>query len=268
MPIAHINDIDIYYERKGQGPPLLAIMGTRSDLRAPTNFFMSPIAQDFDVLLYDQRGMGQSSKPDRPYTMQEYAEDALQLLDFVGWSSCRLLGISFGGMVAQEVAIRAPERVDALVLACTSSGGTGTPSYPIHQLPMTSPEALTDALLPLYDSRITDDWIKAYPRRYQRRYERLLASFRRGWDDPVYQRGFFHQLEARATHDTHDRLHKMTCPTLVCGGRYDQISPPANLQTLAQSIPHATLEWFDGGHLFMMEDPRSHITILDFLSAH
>ena len=134
MPFVTVRDINVYYEIAGAGPKLLFINGTGGDLRRRPNVFDSPLTQHFTVLSYDQRGLGQTDIPETPYTMADYAEDANALLDALGWQSCRVMGVSFGGMVAQEFAVRYPQRVQRLVLACTSSGGAGGASYPLHEL--------------------------------------------------------------------------------------------------------------------------------------
>ena len=85
-------------------------------------------------MAYDQRGLGRTEVPEAAYTMADYAEDANALLDAVGWETCHVMGVSFGGMVAQELAVRHPQRVNRMVLACTSSGGAGGSSYPLHEL--------------------------------------------------------------------------------------------------------------------------------------
>ena len=125
MPFAVVRDLQMYYEIRGTGPRLLCISGTGGDLRrSPTIFDMFP-ALHFEILAYDQRGLGQTSRPDMPYTMADYADDANALLDAMGWERCLVVGISFGGMVAQEFALRYPHRVERLVLASTSSGVSG-----------------------------------------------------------------------------------------------------------------------------------------------
>ena len=112
-----VRDLHVYYERAGSGPRLLYISGTGGDLRRKPSIFERPIADHFDLLSFDQRGLGQTSKPQTDYTMADYAADAVGLLDAIGWDRCHVMGVSFGGMVAQEVAIRYPERVERLVLA-------------------------------------------------------------------------------------------------------------------------------------------------------
>ena len=123
MPFVHVRDIDVYYEISGSGPRLLAIPGSGADLRV--NSLAATLAGRFEVLTYDQRGLGRTSRPPGPYTMAGYAEDAAALLAALHWERCHVLGVSFGGMVAQELAIRYPRHVQRLVLACWSdpSGG-------------------------------------------------------------------------------------------------------------------------------------------------
>src|SRR5258708_10541624 len=129
MPIAKLGSIDLFYERAGQGSPLLFISGTGGDLRVKPNVFDGPLPKLFDVLAYDQRGLGRSAKPDVAYSMADYADDTAALLEYVGWPAAKVIGVSFGGMVAQEVVLRHPAKVERLVLACTSPGRAGRGSY-------------------------------------------------------------------------------------------------------------------------------------------
>src|SRR6185369_8969510 len=111
MPITQANGISLYYERAGVGPPLLFISGTGGDLRNKPNVFDGPLAKDFDLLAYDQRGLGRTAKPDVAYAMADYADDAAALMADQGWDEALVIGVSFGGMVAQELALRHPSRV-------------------------------------------------------------------------------------------------------------------------------------------------------------
>lgn len=105
MPFVAVCDIQMCYDIRGSGPRLLFISGTGGDLRCKPSIFDSPLAALFEILAYDQRGLGQTDRPDIPYTMADYAMDANGLLDAVGWDCCFVMGISFGGMVAQEFAL-------------------------------------------------------------------------------------------------------------------------------------------------------------------
>src|SRR4051812_44790615 len=91
MPYAAIDGLKVYYERAGAGPPLLFISGTGGDLRVQPNVFASPLAKAFDLLAYDQRGLGQTDKPDEPYSMAQYADDAAALMDHLGWEEALVI---------------------------------------------------------------------------------------------------------------------------------------------------------------------------------
>ena len=125
MAYADTPDLRLYYDIRGRGPRLLFIWGTGGDLRQVPNAFTTPLADDFTVLAYDQRGLGRSDKPNRAYGMADYGDDAAALLDAVGWDRCAVIGVSFGGMVAQEVALRHPDRVTRLAICCAAAGGAG-----------------------------------------------------------------------------------------------------------------------------------------------
>ena len=164
VPIAHVNGIDIYYERDGQGQPLLFLNGSGSTLES-SQVVIEQFRGRFDVVAHDQRGLGRTSIPEGPYSMADYAADALGLLDAVGWDRCRVVGVSFGGMVAQEVAVTAPERVERLALVCTSAGGAGGSSYPLHELAGEDPETLAAVGTRLLDTRFDDEWLASHPTR-------------------------------------------------------------------------------------------------------
>lgn len=262
MPRAVVNGVDLYYETGGAGPRLLFISGTGGDLRNRPNMLDGPLPKQFEVLAYDQRGLGQSEVPVGAYAMADFADDAAALLDQVGWDETLVMGVSFGGMVAQELAIRHPDRVRRLVLACTSSGGTGGASYPLHELADLDPEERAARSLSLADNRLDEKWRAANPERW----EALRAQSRPApQSDPQRQEGARKQLEARKGHDTWDRLSGIACPTLVCAGRYDGIAPPDNSARLAEAIPGAELQVFEGGHMFFVQDRSAFPAMIEFL---
>jgi 3-oxoadipate enol-lactonase len=267
MPFIHVRDLKMYYEIRGKGPRLLVISGTGGDLRRSPSIFDMPIAQDFEILAYDQRGLGQTSRPDISYTMVDYADDANALLDAVGWDRCLVMGISFGGMVAQEFALRYPHRVERLVLACTSSGGPGGASYPLHELADLSVEEYARRMIPLRDIRRHAIWREADPEQFQVLFDQTLAGMQVGADEPGRKIGARRQLEARALHDTYDRLPKLRMPVYICGGLYDGIAKPTNLKSMQKQIPGSRLELFDGGHLFYIQDHRAFERIVAFLKG-
>jgi 3-oxoadipate enol-lactonase len=267
MPFADVRDLSMYYEIRGTGPRLLGISGTGGDLRRSPNIFEMPIARGFRILGYDQRGLGRTSRPDIPYSMADYADDAAALLDAVGWERCAVMGISFGGMVAQEFALRYPHRVERLVLACTSSGGAGGASYPLHELAHLPAEDYVRRILRLSDTRRDAAWQAAHSAQFQAMLDQTLAILRIGADEPGRQIGARRQMEARARHDTYERLPTLRMPVYICGGRYDGIVPPARLEVLQRRIPGARLELFEGGHLFFIQDPRAIKRIEAFLQG-
>ncbi len=152
-----LNGIDIYLERSGSGPRLLFLNGSGGTLDRMRPLLGAASAR-FDLVAHDQRGLGRTSIPPGPYTMADYAADAAAVLDHVGWDRARVMGISFGGMVAQELAVTWPERIERLALLCTSPGGAA-PSYPLHELEDLPPDDRAAAYLPLLDQRFTPEWL-------------------------------------------------------------------------------------------------------------
>lgn len=267
MPFVFVRNIQIYYEIQGRGSRLLYMGGTGGDLRRRPSIFDSPLVDRFEILAYDQRGLGQTDRPHEPYTMVDYAADAHGLLHAVGWEKCSVMGVSFGGMVAQEFALDHAHHVKRLVLACTSSGGGGGNSYPLHELRGLSMREKAARLVPLMDTRCDQKWQRNNPKAFQALVDDMVAGMRMGADEPGRERGAQRQLEARRDHDTYLRLSKLHMPVLICGGRYDGISPEGNLRALKQGIPHAHLELFDGGHRFLWQDKRAFERIAEFLNG-
>jgi 3-oxoadipate enol-lactonase len=265
MPVVTANGVSLYYELRGGGERLLFISGTGADLRR-TRLAEGPVFDPFTLLQYDQRGLGRSEVPPGPYTMAQYGDDAAGLLDALGWEDCLVVGVSFGGMVAQELVLRHPDRVRRLVLACTSSGGAGGASFPLHELMDAPPDEGLARRLQLLDTRWDAAWQEANPETVQMIAEGFQL-FQDGGQAAEGPNGLVLQLEARSHHDTADRLGAIRCPTLVCGGRFDGIAPPENSEFLAQHIPGARLELFDGGHIFFMQDPAALPAIADFLRS-
>lgn len=268
MPFVMVRDIRLYYERAGSGPKLLYINGTGGDLRRKPNVFDSPMAAHFEIVSYDQRGLGQTDRPATPYTMADYAEDANALLDAMGWERCVVMGVSFGGMVAQEFAVRYPERVTQLVLACTSSGGAGGASYPLHELLDLPLRAKTLHMLAITDTRQDAAWQAANPAQVQELVELAESAAAIGVDEPNRELGARLQILARKDHDTYDRLPRLTMPVLICGGRYDGIAPVANQEALQAQIPHAQRQLFAGGHGFLLQDLTAYPYITAFLEGN
>jgi 3-oxoadipate enol-lactonase len=265
MPYAPIADMQLWFERAGEGERLLFISGTGGDLRVRPNVFEGPYARAFDLLAYDQRGLGRSSKPDVPYSMAQYADDAAALLDHVGWPTAKVIGVSFGGMVAQELVLRHPGRVERLVLACTSPGGAGGSSFPFQEIGHLEGEARSRHLIPFSDIRRDAAWAAANPALYAEMV--AMGSVDPYADEPGRREGARRQIEARSKHDTWDRLDRIACPVLIASGRYDGIALPASQEKMATRIPGAQQRFFEGGHLFMLQDREANRAMIKFLKG-
>jgi len=266
MPFAQVNGLNLYYERAGAGERLLFISGTGADLRNKPNQMDGPLPKNFDMVTYDQRGLGRSDKPDIGYTMADYADDAAALLDHLGWPDAKVIGVSFGGMVAQELILRHPKRVTRLVLACTSPGGAGGSSFAFHQIEHLQGEERARHLIPISDTRMTPDWALAQPETYAQVLATMAAPDPYA-DEPNRAIGAHRQLEARAHHDVWDRLPDITIPVMLAAGRFDGIAPPQSQLNLALQIPGSVLRFFKGGHMFMLQDRTAMPAIVAFLNA-
>jgi pimeloyl-ACP methyl ester carboxylesterase len=264
VPTVHVNGIDVTYDRSGSGPRLLFLGGSGSTL-ASNRPLIDVFASACDVVTHDQRGLGATSAPPGPYTMAQYAADAAALLDHLGWERCRVVGISFGGMVAQEFAVTLPERVERLALLCTSPGGVGGASYPLHELEGLDERERMARYLCILDTRFTAEWLATHESD-----RRLVEFMTRGRNTPKsdeQRRGEREQLEARRHHDVCDRLGAISCPTFVGAGRYDGIAPPGNARAIVERVAGAELHLYEGGHAFMAQDPAAFADTLQFLTT-
>ena len=262
MAFLTANNLNMYYEQLGSGPDVLVINGTGNDLRVKPNIMDSPLTAQFRVTAYDQRGLGQTDKPQTGYTMANYADDAAALMQALNIESALVLGISFGGMVAQELAIRHGAHIKKLALWCTAAGGDGGASYPLHELADLDDAARLRQMMKLNDSRVDDAFIDANPDIVAAAQARAdLSAYA---DEPNWAHGRAQQLAARATHDCWSRLDLIACPVKLMGGQYDQIAPPAVMQAMATQIPDADLTFYEGGHLFMLQDAQVFPDLIDF----
>src|SRR5262252_948175 len=198
MPADQVKGVELYWERRGSGPRLLFCNGSGTTLQT-VRPLLDLIAARFDLLAWDYRGFGRSAPLTAPYAMADLAADVVGLLEIVGWDSCRVLGVSFGGMVAQEFAVTNPERVERLALACTSAGGGGGSSYPLQKLQELPPEERAAAQLKLGDSRWDERWLDAHPA--DRALAEGLTAAGQNRRDPAATDALKAQLKARAGHD-------------------------------------------------------------------
>ena len=198
--------------------------------------------------------------------MEDYADDAAGLLKSLNWDRCHVVGISFGGMVAQELALRHPDCIDRMVLCCTSSGGAGGHSYPFHEIPDLPEDEMNSISVAINDSRQDADWQQRNPERYQAILARRNAR-NAGADEPGRETGARRQLEARIEHDTFARLPELKLPVFIAGGVYDGVAPPANLEAINRQIEQSKIQFFQGGHDFYDHDPLAFQRIAEFLQG-
>ncbi|HEX3980831.1 MAG TPA: alpha/beta hydrolase [Acidimicrobiales bacterium] len=248
---------DLFYQVTGSGPRLLFLNGSGVTLEEAA-LLVGMFSSSRRVLSFDYRGLGKSGPLTGGYTMADCAADARRVLDAVGWGTAPVVGISFGGMVALELAVSAPERLERLVLLCTSAGGGGGSSYPLHELESLDVDERTAARRQLMDTRFDEAWLDSHPG--DRRLVEMLEA-----REPGRGPGFPEQLEARKGHDTWDRLDVIACPTFIGCGRFDGIAPPRNSEAMASRIREAELHVYEGGHAFLAQDPQSLPDVLAFL---
>jgi 3-oxoadipate enol-lactonase len=252
VPIVNTGDIELSYERSGSGPPLLMIMGMGGTALSWGEPFLEHLRQTFETIVYDHRGIGESSPTEEPFTIARLAEDAAGLLAALEIDSAHVIGISMGGMVAQELALAHPEHVRTLTLGCTYCGGQGSS--------LSSPEVIQR----LTEAMMSGDRERAIRTAWE---VNVSAGFA---DDPAYATFLANglertvaipvvmaQMQAIAGHDTLTRLPQLTMPTLIVHGTADQMVPVENGRLIASQIPGSRLEIFDGvGHLFFWERPE------------
>jgi len=261
MPVALSTEAELFYEVRGSGPRLLFANGSGSTLE-DAQLLTGVLGSRFELLAFDYRGLGRSSEVTGGYTMADCAADAAAVMDAAGWPSAAVVGISFGGMVALELAVTHPERIERLALLCTSAGGAGGSSYPLHELAALDPDAANLQRRPLMDTRFDDAWLDSHPG--DKALVTAMEARAAGRDHPRAA-GFHEQLQARRGHDTWGRLGAITCPTFIGCGRYDGIAPEANSRAMASRIAGADLHVYEGGHGFLAQDRTALDDLFGFL---
>ena len=250
--VASSRGVRIAYEVMGSGPGVVLAHGL-GYARWGWEPVAGPLAEDFSVVLFDNRGIGESEVPAGPYTARAMAEDLIAVLDAAGCPHAHVVGTSLGGMVAQEVALAWPERVDRLVLACTTPGGAG--AFPLPEatvrLMMEAPSMPAEQAL----RRFVENALA--PETSVRRPELVEHIVARRLESPPDRNGWQSQAAAGTTFDAFDRLGDIRAPTLVLHGTADRVVDPRNAQVLAERISGARLELLPGaGHLFFWEQPQ------------
>jgi 3-oxoadipate enol-lactonase len=248
--------VRIAWERHGSGTPLLLIHGL-GYARWGWEPVLPGLAERFDVMLFDNRGIGESDAPPGPYTAAEMADDAIQVLDEAGVGRAHVVGTSLGGMVAQELALGHPDRVDRLVLACTTPGGPKAHPMPQRTLTLMAEAATREpavALRRFVENALAPATVAEHPELV----DRILAHRIATAQDPV---AWAAQAAAGATFDAFERLGALAARALVQHGDEDVVVDPRNADLLVELLPDARLERLQGtGHLFFWEAPERFVS--------
>ena len=265
MAMARVNGINLHYVEVGTGDPVLLIMGFGGDHLAWG--FQTPVfAERYRVIAFDNRGAGQSDVPDVPYTTRVLADDAVGLLDHLKIERAHVIGVSMGGMIAQEVALNHPRRVRSVQLHCTLARPDGY----MHAL-IENWRVMRAKVTPEEWMRIVALWLFS-PTTYAERPELVETIIQTGIANPhpFTLTGFLRQGDAVRTHDTVDRLAKLAAPSLVSVADDDILVPPRFARQLATAVPGATLRTIErAGHCYFWERPDVfNAMCLDFMAHH
>ncbi|MEY4951526.1 MAG: hypothetical protein RL698_3737 [Pseudomonadota bacterium] len=276
MATVRVGDIDVYYEEHGGGPPLLLIMGLATDSTAWA-FQLPEFARHYRAIAFDNRGVGRTSKPAGPYSIHQMADDAAGVMDALGVARAHVLGVSMGGMIAQELALRHPERVSALVLACTFPEPDATVedrrSFMVGQLggQVSADGELQIDVASLNPLLFVQQMLPAVfnPSFIASDLPKLMQVFAGALQYGFSMEAILGQVAAVMGHRATDRLHRIAVPTLVLTGDADQLVAPSNSDILAREIPGAKLVKVPGGsHGFNFETPEVfNREVIDFLAG-
>ena len=251
MPFCDVDGLRMHYHVAGEGPPLLLIMGLSGDLTW-WNALLPELTPRFRVIAFDNRGAGLTDKPEGKYSIPLFATDTVGLLDALEVPRAHVFGVSMGGMIAQELCLRHPERVDRLLLGCTHSGGPGLvmPSADsIQKLTFTRGKSLPEVGRQIMSILFSPAYQEANPGTVQAMIDRYVSA-------PPPRKAFSQQFWAVVGHDCYDRLPGIRAPTLVLTGEEDVLVPPENPEVLHERIPGARLAYLPGaGHVFFIEVP-------------
>ena len=247
----------------GAGDPLVLVMGFGGDHLA-WGLQMPALAAKYRVVAFDNRGVGQSDTPDVPYSTPMMADDTVGLMDALGVDRAHICGVSMGGMIAQEIALRHPARVRTLQLHATLA----RPDAYMH--------ALSEAWRGLRPKASREEWLRSLalwlfaPVTFAERPEFVELVLQNALANPYPQSlvGFLRQGEAVRAHDTLERLGEIRCPTLVSVAEHDVLVPPRFSHQIAQHVPGAEMKTIAGaGHAYMLERPDAfNRMVLDFLA--
>lgn len=237
-------------------PRVLLLGGSNFDLRLKRAFLDTSLAQEAELVTYEPRGIGRTDQPDGRWTMEDYARDAVAVLDALEWDEAVVIGESFGGMTALHLALLAPDRVQRLVIASATAGGREHASYDISEfleLPVNEAARRALCLQDIRNIALQDSDPKRFASALDTRVE-----FENAFRTPsVASGGYGRLLEARRRHDCVDKLHRIEHPTSVIAGRFDMQARPEAQRALAVALPQADFTLLNAGHGVLFTDPEA-----------
>ncbi|MGE3075263.1 MAG: alpha/beta fold hydrolase [Dehalococcoidia bacterium] len=263
MPYVPTRDIITYYEESGSGEPLVLIRGLGSDLQAWAPQ-VPALAKHFRVITYDNRGAGRTSAPDKPYSIAAMADDLATLLDELKIEKANVLGYSMGGMIAQEFALKHPNKLEKLILLSSSAKLDGYSRVVVQNFinirrSNMSRDQVTRATAPfVFSADLLDD---------QDRFERAIQAT---VDNPYFQQdhAYIRQAQAVLAFDASGRSNGIKASTLVVASEEDTLLPPRNAEALSKLISGSKLVTLQGGHAGVTEYPNEYnAAFLEFLGA-
>ncbi|MBN1234898.1 MAG: alpha/beta hydrolase [Methanotrichaceae archaeon] len=254
-----VGDIKMYCEVHGQGEPLLMIMGLGGHCLDWGEIVPQRLAERYQVILFDNRGAGRSDQPLGPCSIEQMANDTVGLMDALGIDRAHILGGSMGGMIALQMALDCPERINRLVLGATSAGGRSR-VFPLPEIEKYFYPRLDlsahDYLLWTSSVCYPQEFIDAHPDIVEQKIQANLAF-------PCTLAAYEAQLEAFKTFDVDGHLHAIHVPTMVIIGDRDVLIPPPNSLLMAERIPGAKIRQIEGaGHIFWISHPEETVKIV------
>ena len=265
MPKVKVNDIEMYYEVHGEGTPLLLIRGWGGSSQSWSPNFIKSLSQQHRLIIFDNRGTGKTSKPDKKYSIEQMADDAARLLDATNTQKAHIVGFSMGGMIAQQFGIKYPEKTIGLVIACSRPDRNNAPvsqeAVQMMEYMISPPEGMSER-----DLKSMAMSLYATPEYINEHGEDLLNSLLNSKIIPTPGYVRRRQLDAIIEFSSLDSLHLIKSPTLVIHGEKDSWIPAMNSKVIAAKIPDSKLVIFEkSGHAFLEQFTDMTETILGFL---
>ena len=258
MPKAALGSIELHYERQGDGSPLAFISGLGAN-RGLWNPVVEILRDRYECITFDNRGIGESSRPDSGYTISDLTRDTLGLLDSLSISTSHIIGMSMGGMVAQEIALERPGMVRGLILA----GSMAAPDERLMHV-LNSRKAMQRQMKPYDYFWALAAWMFGPGALSKQGFAEEFAK--RGAENPHPQslRAFDQLVDGIGQFDVRMRLGEIKAPTLVIVGEQDILTPPHLSRALAEGIPSTEFAVLPGlGHFCATEDPKGFAATVD-----